>query len=142
MTNVKSFTFKAVLLEQQEKEASNTSSRSSDALVPDLVIGGEVYQRSACLHSPEIITLGDPFMIFSHLWWARMKILTNVEKMHYLKTCIAGDAAWFVINLKVTDKIINIAWKILVSQYENERVLISMQLDRLFSLKLIKSKST
>jgi len=37
MTNVKSFTFKVVLLEQQETvEASNPSSRSSDALVPDI----------------------------------------------------------------------------------------------------------
>ncbi|KYQ56020.1 hypothetical protein ALC60_05086 [Trachymyrmex zeteki] len=67
--------------------------------------------------------------------------LTNVERMHYLKTCLKGDAAKLITNLKVTDDTFFIAWKTLVTRYENKRVLISAQLDKLFGLKSIKSRS-
>ncbi|KYN50120.1 hypothetical protein ALC62_00148 [Cyphomyrmex costatus] len=67
--------------------------------------------------------------------------ITNVEKMHYLKTCLTGDAARLVTNLKVDENTFSIAWKTLISRYENKRVLISAQLDRLFRLKPMKTKS-
>lgn len=66
--------------------------------------------------------------------------LTNVERMYYLKTCLTGDAARLVTNLKVKESTFSIAWKTLVSRYENQRVLISAQLDGLLELKPIKSK--
>ena len=53
-------------------------------------------------------------MIFHDLFTSMMgenEDLTNVEKMHYLKTCLAGDTVRLVTNLKVTDKTFNIAWK-------------------------------
>ncbi|XP_018360366.1 PREDICTED: uncharacterized protein LOC108759421 [Trachymyrmex cornetzi] len=135
---------KAVLLEHQDIiEASNPSSRSSDTLVPENRSGS--HRRSL----PKISL--PAFSGDYHAWRSFHDLftsmvgengdLTNVEKMHYLKTCLTGDAARIVTNLKVTDNTFSIAWKNLVSRYENKRVLISAQLDRLLGLKPIKSKS-
>ncbi|KYM95563.1 PREDICTED: uncharacterized protein LOC108780196 [Cyphomyrmex costatus] len=134
---------KAVLLEQRETiETSNPSSCLSDALVPEIRV-------SSRRNLPKISL--PAFSGDYHAWRSFHDLfasmvgenddLTNVEKMHYLKTCLKGDAARLVINLKVTENTFSIAWKNLVSRYENKRVLISAQLDRLLSLKPIKSKS-
>lgn len=45
--------------------------------------------------------------------------LTNVEKMHYLKTCVTDEAARLVGNLTISDDNFTIAWTQLVSRYEN-----------------------
>lgn len=67
--------------------------------------------------------------------------LDNVEKMHYLKTSLTGDAAKIVINIPVSTNSFSIAWQTLVSRYDNTRILISSQLDRLYNLKPMQSKS-
>ncbi|KMQ89768.1 hypothetical protein RF55_10565 [Lasius niger] len=67
--------------------------------------------------------------------------LTNVEKMHYLKTCVTGEAARLVGNLSVAGDNFPIAWNILVARYENKRFLITAQLDRIVNLKPLKTKS-
>lgn len=67
--------------------------------------------------------------------------LTNVEKMHYLKTSLTGDAVKLIINLPVSEDTFSIAWETLVHRYENKRVLISSQLDKLFTIKRIQNKS-
>lgn len=67
--------------------------------------------------------------------------LNNVDKMHYLKTCLSGDAARLVTNLPVSDDTFSIAWSTLIARYENERVLISAQLEKLLGIKPIKAKS-
>lgn len=67
--------------------------------------------------------------------------LSDVEKMHYLKTSLSGDAARFVTNLPVSGDSFAIAWETLVSRYDNKRFLISAHLDRLTSLKPLKNKS-
>lgn len=68
--------------------------------------------------------------------------LSNVEKMHYLKTSLIGDAAKIIINLPVSESSFTIAWNTLIHRYENKRVLISSQLDKLFSIKRIQTKSS
>lgn len=68
--------------------------------------------------------------------------LSNVEKMHYLKTSLTGDAAKLIINIPVSEDTFSIAWEALVQHYENKRVLISSQLDKLFTIKRIKNKSS
>lgn len=67
--------------------------------------------------------------------------LSNVEKMHYLKTSLSGEAARMVSNLSVSGDHFSIAWDTLVSRYENKRLLISTHLDRLVNLKPLKPKS-
>ncbi|XP_018377651.1 PREDICTED: uncharacterized protein LOC108770514 [Trachymyrmex cornetzi] len=135
---------RALLLEQQDSiEASNSGSRLSDLVTP------ETRQSNSRRSLPKISL--PAFAGDYHSWrsfhdlFVSMIVdnhdLTNVERMHYLKTCLSGDAARLVTNLKVTDNTFSIAWKTLTARYENKRVLISAQLDKLFALKPIKSKS-
>lgn len=51
--------------------------------------------------------------------------LSTVEKMHYLKTCVTGEAARLVSNLSISGDNFSIAWELLVSRYENKRFLIT-----------------
>ncbi|XP_070522381.1 uncharacterized protein [Cardiocondyla obscurior] len=67
--------------------------------------------------------------------------LSNVEKMHYLKTCLSGEAAKLVSNLSASGENFSVAWTLLTSRYENKRFLITTQLDRIFNLKPLKTKN-
>lgn len=69
--------------------------------------------------------------------------LTNVERMHYLKTSLSGEASRerLISNLPITGNHLTIAWDSLVSRYDNKRLLLSMHLDRLTNMKPLKVKS-
>ncbi|KAH0814770.1 hypothetical protein GEV33_008021 [Tenebrio molitor] len=67
--------------------------------------------------------------------------LSNVEKMHYLTSSLKGNAARFVGNLPVCGDSFKTAWDLLTKRYENKRLLITAQLDKLFSLKRIENRS-
>lgn len=135
---------KATLLGRQEEiEASNPSSRASDSYA--------TCPRSAS-HRGALPRIDLPkFSGDYHAWSSfhdlfssmvgRNNELTNVEKMHYLKMCLSGDAARLVTNLPVSDDTFARAWKTLVARYENKRALISAQLDKLFTIKPVRSKS-
>ncbi|KYM98772.1 hypothetical protein ALC62_10500 [Cyphomyrmex costatus] len=60
--------------------------------------------------------------------------LTNVERMHYLCSCVKGDASNVLDHLAVTNDNFGIAWNILVSRYDNKRRLITTHLQSLFNL--------
>lgn len=47
-----------------------------------------------------------------------------VEKLHYLKTCLKGEAELLIRNLPTTDENFDRAWKILSDYYENKRLLV------------------
>jgi hypothetical protein len=67
--------------------------------------------------------------------------LSDVEKMHYLKTSLSGDALRYVTNIPISSESFSIAWDTLVSRYENKRFIISAHLNRLVNLKPLKTKS-
>lgn len=50
--------------------------------------------------------------------------LSNMEKMHYLKTCLSGEALCLITNLPISGDSFTIAWNTLVTRYENKRFLI------------------
>ncbi|XP_018317370.1 uncharacterized protein [Mycetomoellerius zeteki] len=135
---------RATLLEQQETvDASNSSSRRSDTIIPEARPGG-FRMRLPKINLPSFAGDYNAWRSFHDLFTTMVvdnNDLMNVERMHYLKTCLKGDAARLVTNLKVTDDTFFIAWKTLVTRYENKRMLISAQLDKLFGLKPIKSRS-
>lgn len=68
--------------------------------------------------------------------------LTNVEKMHYLRTSLKDEASRLISNLSLSGDHFTIAWQTLCSRYDNKRLLIDVLLDRLTNLKPLKSKST
>ncbi|XP_018406210.1 PREDICTED: odorant receptor Or1-like [Cyphomyrmex costatus] len=135
---------KSVLLEQQELiEASHPSSRASDTQRVDTRFNN----RRSNLPRISLPTFSGDYNSWRSFHDLFMSMiggndeLTNVKKMHYLKTCLSGDAARLVTNLKVSDATFSIAWKTLATRYENKRVLISAHLDKLLGLKPVKSKS-
>ncbi|XP_011268073.1 uncharacterized protein LOC105258504 [Camponotus floridanus] len=67
--------------------------------------------------------------------------LLFVEKLHYLKNHVTGEAARRISNLAVTEDNFGPAWDALVARYENKRVLMSAYLDRLFGLQPLTRKS-
>lgn len=68
--------------------------------------------------------------------------VNEVEKMHYLKTCLSGEAARLISNLSVSGQNFRLAWNALTSRYENKRFLVAAQIDRLFDLKPLKPRSS
>lgn len=70
------------------------------------------------------------------------KDISAVEKLHYLKSQVAGDAARYIANIPVTSENFSRAWDALTARYENKRVILTTYLDRLFSTKPIAQKSS
>ncbi|XP_046145575.1 uncharacterized protein LOC123988861, partial [Osmia bicornis bicornis] len=67
--------------------------------------------------------------------------LTNVDRMHYLSSCITGDASNALTHLAVTDSNFPVAWKILSSRYENKRRLIAFHIHALHNLPIARSET-
>ncbi|XP_071652908.1 uncharacterized protein [Temnothorax longispinosus] len=67
--------------------------------------------------------------------------LSNVERMHYLFSCLKGDASNALTHLAITETNFPIAWQILVSRYENKRRLISIHLHTLCNLPSLNSET-
>ncbi|XP_057334992.1 uncharacterized protein LOC130673797 [Microplitis mediator] len=61
--------------------------------------------------------------------------LTSVEKMYDFKSALEGDAARLIANIRVTGDSFASAWDAVVQQYDIKRLLISAQLDKLFSIR-------
>ncbi|XP_046142834.1 uncharacterized protein LOC123988088 [Osmia bicornis bicornis] len=61
--------------------------------------------------------------------------IPEVEKLHYLKMSVTGEAAQLISNLSVTSDNFKLAWQVLSDRHENRRVLVDTQLDLLFSVK-------
>ncbi|XP_015121176.1 uncharacterized protein LOC107043964 [Diachasma alloeum] len=59
--------------------------------------------------------------------------LSTVEKFYYLLTSLAGEPKQLISTLPVAQDSFIPAWDMLISRYDNERLLISTQLERLFS---------
>ncbi|XP_071578665.1 uncharacterized protein [Temnothorax nylanderi] len=60
--------------------------------------------------------------------------LSNVDRMHYLCSCVKGEASKALDHLAVTEQNFEVAWNILVSRYDNKRRLITVHLQNLFNL--------
>ncbi|XP_043464125.1 uncharacterized protein LOC122499716 [Leptopilina heterotoma] len=68
--------------------------------------------------------------------------ISGVEKMHYyLRTTLTGEAAQLIANLPLSSDSFDSAWSLLTSRYENKRLLISSQIDKLFNSSIISAKS-
>lgn len=68
--------------------------------------------------------------------------LTLVQKMHYLKSCLRGEAEQVLKNLTITEANYNEAWLQLLRRYNNKRFNTNEVLKTLFSQKTITESST
>ena len=68
--------------------------------------------------------------------------LTDVERLHYLRGCLKGDALLALTNLPVRAATFARAWDLLQDHYENERVLVQAQMATIFGLPTLTREST
>lgn len=59
--------------------------------------------------------------------------LSNVEKMQYLRSTLTGEPADLISKLTTSEESFSRAWHLLLSHYENKRLLISNQLELLLN---------
>ncbi|XP_069355300.1 uncharacterized protein [Maniola hyperantus] len=61
--------------------------------------------------------------------------LTNVQKLHYLKTSITGEAAALLNYIQITDDNYSLAWDTLKNRYGSRRLIVKSLLKRLFLIR-------
>ncbi|KAL6418020.1 hypothetical protein ACFW04_011103 [Cataglyphis niger] len=66
----------------------------------------------------------------------------NVEKLHYLKACLKGEAELLIRSLPTTGENFDRAWKVLTDYYENKRLLVRSYLAKFLSIPRVKGKSS
>nr|XP_012145736.1 PREDICTED: uncharacterized protein LOC105663123 [Megachile rotundata] len=67
--------------------------------------------------------------------------LSNVRKLHYLKTSVSGEAESLLKNLPTTDENFQRAWTLLKEHYENKRLLVRAHLNAFLAIPKMKPNS-
>ena len=68
--------------------------------------------------------------------------LTDVERLHYLRGCLKGDALLALRKLPVRAATFARAWDLLQDHYENERLLVQAQMATIFGLPTLTRESS
>ncbi|XP_052752341.1 uncharacterized protein LOC128200981 [Galleria mellonella] len=68
--------------------------------------------------------------------------LSKIEKHHYLKSSLTGEAAELLKNFTLTESNYLDAWKKLEERYDNKRIIVNNILNRLLSQKKLAGEST
>ncbi|XP_018347285.1 PREDICTED: uncharacterized protein LOC108751546 [Trachymyrmex septentrionalis] len=66
----------------------------------------------------------------------------NLQRLHYLKSCLDGEASQLLRNVQTTAANFPIAWKLLTERYANERRLVNLHLADLFALKSVSRENS
>lgn len=69
------------------------------------------------------------------------KTLSNVQKLHYLKSCLTGEARNTIKHIQVTEQNYNSAWETLKNRYSHKRLIVNAILKRLFTFKKVSTQS-
>ncbi|XP_076655135.1 uncharacterized protein LOC143360306 [Halictus rubicundus] len=67
--------------------------------------------------------------------------LSPVERLHYLKTCMKGEAMALLKNIRTTNDNFNIAWNKLEDRFNNPRLLVQAQIRALSSVAPLRKES-
>ena len=65
----------------------------------------------------------------------------EIQKFHYLKSSLSGEAERLVSNLPMTANSYTIAWKLLVEKYENKCLIAASHIWQLLGLKQLHKES-
>lgn len=69
------------------------------------------------------------------------KEITNIQKFHYLKSSLKGSAELVIDSLEFSADNYDIAWELLLTRYNNSRLLIHNHLKSLFSIQSLPRES-
>lgn len=61
------------------------------------------------------------------------KSIDNVQKLHYLKSIVKGNAAGLIKSITTTDANYAVAWKKLKDRYDHKRYIVDSLLKRFFN---------
>ncbi|XP_070519720.1 uncharacterized protein [Cardiocondyla obscurior] len=67
--------------------------------------------------------------------------LNAISKLHYLRSSLAGDALDLISHVDITATNFEVAWKIILKQYDNKIALVNVHLNALFAVEPIKRES-
>lgn len=67
--------------------------------------------------------------------------IAQVEKLHYLKTCLKGEAELLIRNISTTGENYECAWDMLSAYYDNKRLLVRSYLANFLALQKMKGES-
>ncbi|XP_038106934.1 uncharacterized protein LOC119766450 [Culex quinquefasciatus] len=67
--------------------------------------------------------------------------LPEVEKFHYLKGCLEGEARSLIEPIKITTRNYQVAWDLLLKRYNNSKLLKRRQVQALFKLPVLTKES-
>ena len=88
-------------------------------------------------HYDRWISFSDMFKVMIH----ENDSLPEIQKFHYLKSSLSGEAERLVSNLPMTANNYTIAWKLLVERYENKRLIAASHIRQLLGLKQLYKES-
>ncbi|RLU19259.1 hypothetical protein DMN91_007816 [Ooceraea biroi] len=108
---------------------------------------------SGCSHSRDLPKISLPTFAGDYLQWRSFRDLfssmiidnldiSEVEKLHYLKTSLLNEPAQLLKNIPVSTENFQRAWTTLTARYENTRILIDTQLVQFFSARCAKAESS
>jgi len=67
--------------------------------------------------------------------------LPEIQKFHYLKSSLSGDAERLISNLPMTASNYTREWKLLVERYENKRLIAASHIRQLLGSKQLHKES-
>lgn len=70
------------------------------------------------------------------------QLISDIERFHFLKSSLSGPALAVIKSIPLTASNYKIAWNALQNSYENNRLLATAHVDRLFAFSSIKKEST
>ncbi|XP_046601937.1 uncharacterized protein LOC124295559 [Neodiprion lecontei] len=100
------------------------------------------YRVSECPLSRAATQNESRFTTSSRRWFAKNTQLSEVEKLHYLKTSVTDEPLQLIKNISLTAENFPRAWETLVSRYENKRLLTDSHLATLFAIPRVTKKSS
>lgn len=65
--------------------------------------------------------------------------ISDIERFHFFKSCLSGPALAVIKSIPLTANNYNIAWNALQNSFENNRLLATAHIDRLFAFSPLKS---
>ncbi|XP_028169257.1 uncharacterized protein LOC114359173 [Ostrinia furnacalis] len=124
--------------QQGESSALNTSSSSdrADNYTPDVKLP-QINLPTFSGAYEEWQSFEDTFVALIHA----NKGLSDVQKLHYLKSCVIGEAKNTIKHFQITEKNYKPAWDTLKNRYSHKRLIVNAILKRLFSLKKVNVQS-
>jgi hypothetical protein len=67
--------------------------------------------------------------------------LTGIQKFHYLKSSLTGEAEEFVSSLAMTSSNYTIAWQRMIERYDNKRLIATCHVRHILELKQMNKES-